>query len=176
MKKTARGFTLIELLVVIAIIAILAAVLMITLQPLQMMMRGRDATRLADLATLSQAITLVMSESTESAATLACKGASGDCFGSTQNNVTPANRAITGSGWVVVNFKGQSAVSMPVLPIDPSDNSVNYYKYCGNGTNWMIKAILESEQYQTKMSTDGDSDDAHYAVGSDMTMSTACTY
>lgn len=173
MKKTARGFTLIELLVVIAIIAILAAVMMITLQPLQFLMRGRDATRLADLATLSQAINLAMSESSESASTLACNGATGDC---TDTSIlgTPANRAINGTGWVKVNFKGQSAISIPVLPIDPSNGATYHYTYCGNGSNWMIKGILESDQYKVKMTSDGDTDDLHYAVGGDMTMS--CTY
>lgn len=173
MRKTARGFTLIELLVVIAIIAILAAVMWITLQPLQFLMRGRDANRLADLATISQAITLAMSESSESASTLACNGVAGDC---TDTSVlgTPANRAINGTGWVKVNFKSQSAVSVPILPIDPSNGATYHYTYCGNGTNWMIKAILESDQYIPKMTSDGDSDNTHYAVGSDMTM--ACAY
>lgn len=168
MRKTARGFTLIELLVVIAIIAILAAVLMLTIQPQQIVMRGNDATRLSNLATLQQAITLSLSEATQSADQTACFG--DVCSGKS----TDVSRAVDGTGWVKVNFKGQSAVSIPILPIDPSNGLAYYYKYCGNGANWMIKAKLESDQYKPKMISDGDGDDTTYAVGSDMTMS--CTY
>ena len=47
--RLSQGFTLIELLVVIAIIAVLAAVVVIVLNPLELMRRSRDSTRLADL-------------------------------------------------------------------------------------------------------------------------------
>lgn len=175
MKKTAPGFTLIELLVVIAIIAILAAVLMLTLQPQQILMRGRDANRLADLATLQQAINLAMSESTESADTIACNGSSGDCTRESNTGL----RNLNGTGWIEINLANQKAVSIPLLPIDPSNGSAYYYRYCGtgssgNGSKWMIKAKLESDQYKAKMSSDGDADNTTYAVASDMGMT--CTY
>jgi prepilin-type N-terminal cleavage/methylation domain-containing protein len=51
-----NGFTLIELLVVIAIIAILAVVVILTLNPVELLRQSRDANRLSDMSTLSDAL------------------------------------------------------------------------------------------------------------------------
>ncbi len=51
-----RGFTLLELLIVIGILATLAVVAIMTINPGDLLKRGRDTTRLSDLATLHRAI------------------------------------------------------------------------------------------------------------------------
>jgi len=57
-----RGFTLIELLVVIAIIAILAVVVVLTLNPAELLRQSRDANRVSDMATLTSALNLYLTD------------------------------------------------------------------------------------------------------------------
>ncbi len=170
MKKTARGFTLVELLVVIAIIAILAAVVVLIINPLELMKRSRDAARLTDLANLQQAINVDVQESTQSTQYIACNGVIGDCTGV---RFTDA-RVVNGTGWVKVNFGSQKSVSVPTLPIDPSNGTTYHYRYCGNAEKWMIEAVLESDQQIGKMTSDGGPSDTLYEVSSDMSL--VCTY
>ena len=174
MKKSAqvhKGFTLVELLVVIAIIAILAAVVVLIINPLELTRRGRDAARLTDLSNLQQAINVTVQEATTSSQYIACNGASGTC--SEKSNV--GTRATDGTGCVKINLGAQTSVSVPTLPIDPSNSNDLHYTYCGNGEDWEIRTVLESTQQSPKMSTDGGTDNSHYQVGSQLDMS-GCTY
>ena len=173
MKKTARGFTLVELLVVIAIIAILAAIVVLIINPLELMKRSRDAARLTDLANLQQAINVAVQESTQSGQNMACSGVTGDCTG----NSSTGTRVTNGTGWVKVNLGAQKSVSVPTLPIDPINSTDYHYTYCGNGEDWEIKTVLESDQQKGKMETDGGStaNNAYYQVGSKLDM-VNCTY
>lgn len=174
MKKTARGFTLVELLVVIAIIAILAAIVVLIINPLELLKRSRDATRLTDLANLQTAINVAVQESTQSSQNIACHGVAGDCFSNSLAN--GRGRGIDGNGWVQINFVSQKSVSVPTLPIDPINSSgtetgptIGYhYTYCGNGENWRIETVLESDQQKPKMSSDGGPNNNLYEVGSDL--------
>lgn len=177
MKKTAHrkargeGFTLVELLVVIAIIAILAAVVVLVINPLELTRRGRDATRLSDLANLQQAINVAVQEATNSGTTttVLCDGQAAPCSGN--SNDTGYNvRNNDGTGWVKVNLASQNSVSVPTLPLDPVNNSTYYYRYAVDnaGTGYEIGAVLESQQYKSKM-INGNNNDL-YAVGSDLTI------
>ena len=178
MKKSAqvspKGFTLVELLVVIAIIAILAAVVVLIINPLELTRRGRDAARLTDLANLQQAINVAVQEATGSGQNIACAGSGSSC---TETSVV-GTRATDGTGWVKVNLGVQTSVSVPTLPVDPTNSSgVSglYYRYCGNGDNWEIRTKLESVQQSPKMSNDGGADNTTYQVGSKLDI-TGCTY
>ena len=57
-----RGFTLIELLVVIAIIAVLAVVVVLVLNPAELLKQSRDANRVSDMATLTSALNLYLTD------------------------------------------------------------------------------------------------------------------
>src|ERR1700677_2137794 len=57
-NKSKKGFTLIELLVVIAIIAILSVVVILTLNPAELLRQNRDSSRLSDMTTLNDAVSL----------------------------------------------------------------------------------------------------------------------
>jgi len=184
MKKTAqvitRGFTLVELLVVIAIIAILAAVVVLIINPLELTRRGRDAARLTDLANLQQAINVAVQESTASAQEILCKGV-GTATCTNKSNV--GSRATNGGGWVKVDLSTQNAVSVPTLPVDPSNGATYHYVYCadttGGAAKWEIFATLESAQQTPKMGSDGGNDAARYEIGSDLTLDTTvvgCAY
>lgn len=173
--KPALGFTLVELLVVIAIIAILAAVVVLIINPLELTRRGRDSARFTDLANLQQAINVAVQESTASGSQILCSGGSYPCGGSAgsgQSNV--GTRASNGTGWVKVNLGSQQAVSVPTLPVDPTNNATHHYTYCADnpaGTDaWEIDGHLESQQQLGKEGIDGGNDPALYEVGSNLTL------
>lgn len=171
--KTSKGFTLVELLVVIAIIAILAAVVVLIINPLELTRRGRDAARLTDLANLQQAINVAVQEATDSADEILCVGT--DCEG---NSLEAGARVADGTGWVKVDLlSAQTAVSVPTLPADPTNNAAYHYQYCSDEQGWEINAALESEQQRPKMGTDGGTDNdtsfagtGRYEVGSDLSL------
>ena len=58
--QNSLGFTLIELLIVIAIIGVLSSVVVLAINPVQMMRKSRDATRLSDMTTISKALLLYL--------------------------------------------------------------------------------------------------------------------
>lgn len=179
MKKSAQvhqGFTLVELLVVIAILAILATVLFLTLNPLEVAKRGRDAARLSDLASLRGAINLAVQEATGSSAEVLCTGVTAPCSGSSNTGT----RASDGTGWVKVNLSAQDIASLPTLPIDQSNTTANHYTYCSDGDSWEINTALESQKESGKAEDDGGDDTALYEIGSSLglikTSGGSCTY
>lgn len=173
MKKTAQGFTLVELLVVIAIIAILAAIVVLIINPLELLRRSRDAARLTDLANLQQAINVAVQEASNSGNTILCSGNPYPCHG----NSSVDGRVSSGTGWVKVNLGANASVSVPTLPVDPTNNSTYHYVYCADGPSsgdgvttdaWEIDAKLESQQQSPKMQNDGGDDNFLYEVGSNL--------
>lgn len=175
MIKTARkqhnGFTLVELLVVIAIVAILAAVVVLIINPLELTRRGRDAARLSDLSNLQNAINVAVQEATDSGAAILCNGGSYPCGGAADNGRSGGTsgfgtRNSNGTGWVKVNMSGNKSVSVPTLPVDPTNNDDFHYTYCADDDAWEIDAKLESEQQRPKMGADG-GDDNDTPLGSD---------
>lgn len=179
MKKSAQvhtGFTLVELLVVIAIIAILAAVVVLIINPLEITRRGRDAARLSDLANLQGAINVAVQEATSSSAAILCEGTTVPCNGSSNTGT----RASDGTGWVKVNLSIQNSVSVPTLPVDPTNNTATHYTYCSDGNGWEINTTLESQKESGKAGGDGGNDSARYEVGSNLALIAesggSCTY
>lgn len=181
MKKSARGFTLVELLVVIAIIAILAAVVVLIINPLELTRRGRDSSRLTDLANLQNAINVAVQDSSQSGSQILCNGAAYPCTG----NSSTGTRATDGTGWAKVKLGNAQSVQVPTLPVDPVNSTTYHYTYCasnpGGSDAWEIGTKMESQQYQNKMTNDGGTDNALYEVGSNLTMilttgSPTCAY
>lgn len=165
------GFTLVELLVVIAIIAILAAVVVLIINPLELTRRGRDATRLSDLANLQQAINVYAQESA-GAATVFCQ--SGDPSPCPGDSFT-GTRTTDGTGWVRANIGSQTSVTVPTLPIDPSNSATYFYRYSGRDgatPGWELNSKMESQQYANKVlnSQDGGNSNNWYEVGSVYTL------
>ena len=183
------GFTLIELLVVIAIIAILSVVLILTLNPAELLRQARDSNRVSDLATLKSAISLYLSD----VASPSIITASTDCFMSAAtttatatncgnsfvgrttmatSSATAGGLAVTGVGWIPVNFGSiSSGAPLGNLPMDPTNSGVNAYRYTASSTGltFELNADLESSKY-TNVSTglentDGGNSSTVYEVG-----------
>lgn len=174
-KKAAKGFTLVELLIVIAIIAILAAVVVLIVNPVELTRRGRDAARLSDLANLQQAINVAIQEASAAAYTyIACASDTNQtCTGNSVANT----RVTDGTGWVGVNLAAQKSVTVPTLPIDPTNTAgANgfHYTYCGDNSEWKVLANLESEQQKPKENADGGTEVTYYEIGSKLDLT--CTY
>lgn len=171
-KKTEKfeGFTLVELLVVIAIVAILAAIVVLIINPLELTKRSRDAARLTDLANLQQAINVAVQEATNSSTNILCNGTALPCSGESGTGT----RAADGTGWVKVNLSSSKSVSVSTLPVDPLNSGTNVYTYQtnsnANSPAWEINAVLESQQYTSKMANDGGNNANAYEVGSDLTI------
>lgn len=169
LKKTAQGFTLVELLVVITILIIMGIVVVIMMNPFEIQRRTRDSVRITDINSVRDAINVAAQEASTSAAQTLCYNTTAPCSGNSTDAGT-GTRSAGGSGWVKVNLAGQKTVSIPVLPIDPTNNSTYFYSYSTNaaGDAYELNAVLESEQYKDKMRSDGGNDDAKLEVGTNL--------
>ncbi len=167
--RTEHGFTLIELLVVIAIIAVIAAIVVVLVNPVEIMRRSRDATRLADLEGVSKAIQVGMQDNAGSSATFLCKSpATAPCSGT--SNAAGNMRLSNGTGWVKINFGAMTTVTVTTLPVDPTNDATYRYTYASDGTSYELDAVLESTQYAGKMLNDGGNSNTAYETGSLLTV------
>lgn len=166
-----KGFTLIELLVVIAIIAVLAAVVLVLVNPLELMRRGRDATRLQDLDNISKAISVGLQDNVTSISTFLCTSpATAPCTATSNTGTSTDARKNDGTGWVKVNFAGLVTVTVATLPLDPTNDSTYHYTYYSDGSSYELDAVLESSQYNNKMQGDGGDNNNVYETGTALTL------
>ncbi len=163
-----KGFTLVELLVCITIVSIISAIVMIIINPVEVNKRGRDATRLADFANISQALSLTMHYSTAPKTEVLCFNSSPICEGSTFPK-TSLTRKIDGQGWIKVNFKNVGLV-IPILWVDPINSSTHNYNYSSDGVYWEVSTTLESEKYKNYMEKDGGNNPNKYEIGTKFTL------
>lgn len=187
------SFTLIELLIVIAIVAVLSAVVILTLNPAQLLKQARDSTRLSDLATLNQAISLYQVDQTAgslgAASTTyvsipdptATTTNGTDCSGlglsapsgwTYKCAASSTYRNSNGTGWIPVNFMAISAgSSLANLPVDPTNTSSSglYYTYTPGGS-WALTAMPESTKYISQASSDIGFDPGRIEMGSDLSL------
>jgi prepilin-type N-terminal cleavage/methylation domain-containing protein len=173
MKFSRAAFTLIELLVVIAIIAILSVVVILALNPAELLRQGRDSTRVSDLATIAESLSVFSSDvsggnlgslntvyvsipdpTATSTAGDQCQGLGLPALPSTYSYhcaATSTIKSIVGTGWVPVNFSAiSSGAPISNLPVDPQNvsSSAFYYTYTTDGTKYELTAAMESQKYK----------------------------
>ena len=171
--KRVQGFTLIELLIVIAIIAILSVVVVLSLNPQEMLRKGRDSNRVSDLDTLTHAISLYQADQGTSGSSgflgtstiiyVSLPDSSSTCgswnlptppTSTTYQCASPQTyRNTNGQGWIPLNFQTITTGSpLGQLPIDPTNASSTglYYTYTTNGTQYELTSLFESSQYKAQ--------------------------
>lgn len=178
MKTVRNGFTLIELLVVIAIIGILAAIGEVAINRVEIQAKLNDSNRLADLVSLQNAINVATSEASSIGPTIYCKPTGVyPCSGKSTDS---GARLSDGTGWVKVDVSSQKSITLPTLPLDPVNSAAYHYTYCADNDAYELDAVLESNTYKDKMTTDGGNDDTKYEVGTNLNLIAAsggsCTY
>ena len=185
-----HSFTLVELLIVIGILAILTAAVIVVINPVEYLKQTRDATRMSDLSSINQALSVLESQGATSfgsantvyvslpdtSTSCANLGLAALPSGWTYACVTSANLQKTdGTGWIPVNFSSVSTGSpLSSLPTDPinATSTNNFYTYITSGSNWTVSAqTLESTKYAYRAQTDGGTSATAYEVGSSLTLS-----
>lgn len=167
-KSTAKGFTLVELLIVVAIITVLATMVFIMLNPLELIRQSRDASRMADLGSLSRVINIAIQQSPNTLNVL-CNGQYGSC--SDRSDSLEANvRNVDGAGWIKVDLADMQGIDLAVLPVDPVNKDGFAYVYATDGNKYELNATLESKKFQIKMSSDGGNNITAYEVGTKYTL------
>ena len=162
-----KGFTLVEMLVVIAIIAILAGAVLLAINPAATMQKSRDTTRMNDLDSLRNAITLAL---TENEIMFPDTGASGNSSGgaSTQS-ADGTNGYITYD--IPTGKTGGLAKYIPALPLDPTNTGDFIYSFEANGDQeFELNAVLEFSGNAVKMENDGGNNANRYEVGTNLTI------
>jgi type II secretory pathway pseudopilin PulG len=184
--RSKDSFTLVELLVVIGILAILTAAVVIVLNPAELLKQSRDSKRTTDLASLNNAIKLLLTQNpdvnlgsastvyvslADSSSTCGSYALPGLPSGWQYRCATSANYQKTdGSGWVPVSFSsGGTVASLPALPVDPQNAGIYYYSYIAGGS-WEIAGMFESKKYFAKAQNDAGADPERLEVGSDLAL------
>lgn len=184
-----KGFTLIELLVVIGILAILATATAVILNPAELLRQSRDSTRIADMASLSNAIDLYLADVTNPALGSASFCTSGALSKGGAACTARTGRTVDGTGtpWVTINFTLISA-GTPIarLPMDPNNGNDAcgvtvgasaddcFYQYIPDSANNRYELLSAMESIKFRLNgtgnvegTDGGNNDNAYEVGND---------
>jgi len=178
MNTQKKGFTLIELLIVIGIIGILAAAVIVVLNPAELLAQARDGTRLSDVDSVNSAINLYIASTssidlTAASGSLAYRGAQAACsFVGPCAIPTTGIQSTDGTGWVAVDLDEIAGGSpLPVLPLDPTNDTDYFYAYAGDEANsvFEVHARLESQRHRGKMLTDGGDENVCGATWVDIT-------
>jgi prepilin-type N-terminal cleavage/methylation domain-containing protein len=135
--RSSKGFTLIELLIVIAVLGVLAAVVITAINPAEQLKRGRDSSRLQQIAQLGHAAA---------------------AYYTAQGTLLSTNTSYTSANWqtiLVTSSDIQQAINpptgTPACAIPAGSSAQNSICYKPNGTtDFLVWMGVESGLYTTK--------------------------
>jgi len=175
-----------ELLIVIGVLAIMTTAATLVLNPAELLKQARDSTRISDLSTLNDALSLYvtnvgspdMDGSTSTCTTLCYVNAAGvaaNCGSrhGAKTTTIDTTREVDGNGWVPVALTDVPGGSpLAVMPIDPTNDATYFYSYSCDNTNktYELNAVFESTKYLTTENydgTDGGDAAAVYEIGTE---------
>ena len=156
-----QSFTLVELLIVLVLIAVLAAVLIVTINPGQIMSRGRDTQRINDLKNIEKIMDILSTEpffnelnyASPNIVYISLPDSSATCTSwltqlpslpsgwSYRCSATPTN--IDGTGWIPIPFNQFPLINIARLFIDPLNKPPYYYTFVVGGS-YELTAKLEN--------------------------------
>ena len=181
-KHKNKAFTLVELLIVIALLAILSGVVVLVMNPSELIKEGRDATRAADLASLTTSISLLQADNpiafmgTSSIIYVSIPDTDSNCASLGLPPLSPpwtytcadplTYRRANGTGWIPVDFTSFSAGSpLSKLPVDPVNTTSTGEHYTYTAGSFKPTALFESVKKANAMGKDGGLDPARYETG-----------
>ena len=165
-----------ELLIVIGILAILATAATLVLNPAELLRQSRDSTRISDLSTLNNALSLYVTNvsspdldgGTSSCSTLCyvsvgSETAAANCDGrhGSKTTTNDTTREVDGNGWIPVDFTdipgGSPLAVLPLDPLEATSTPYHFYSYaCDNSAiTYELNATFESVKYITTDNYDG---------------------
>jgi len=183
-KIDKKGFTLMELLIVIGVLAILATSATLVLNPAELLKQARDSTRISDLSTINNALSLyvINVSSPDMDGTANCgascfthiSGTAANCGGrNAGTSASTPSRAVNNTGWIPVAFTDiPGGAPLSNLPVDPTNSTSFFYSYACDNTNktYELDAAFESVKYLTINdydNKDGGNNSSIYEIGSD---------
>lgn len=113
---------------------------------------GRDAARLSDLTNLTRSI-----EEARIKGKPLCGNQPSPCEGNSNQET---------QSWAKIDLAGLQNV----VPVDPTNSSVYFYRYCSDGQDWEIETKFESKQMTEKATNDGGDQSGLYEIGSSLTV------
>lgn len=122
----------------------------------------RDSNRVSDLSSLNSAVSYYLAD---------VMGAELSCVPGRVYKSTEGTRAIDGTGWLPVDFTQISAGSpLPQLPIDPINDSLNFYSYTcdpygGASSSYEFNAVMESDKFEVYAQDDDGNNPDVYEIG-----------
>ncbi len=153
----------------IAILGILATLVVLAINPAETQKRGRDASRLSDLATVRKAIDLAIADGKTLSGTVAVP------FTGTSAGSRDASLATNYVGMDISKY-------LSVLPIDPRQSATNVtllsdgttqiaagsmvYSLSSNGKTYELNAYIESSDNTAIPANDGGTSATVYEIGS----------
>jgi len=148
-------------LFVILVLAGIVVVLSFCFRPATLMEKSRDAHRVEDLKTLTNAVNLFLADNKnfEHLAT-------GKIYSSVNGDTDTA-----GQGWLPLDFQSvSSGAPLAKLPQDPLNDNIYHYRFGVDVVNktYEFDCVIEAGANQIKMQEDGGNNPGRYEVGTDL--------